>query len=154
MTRSSELLKSAANPVLLSVHPKFAIAIATGSKRVEFRRRWPSVPTDLAVVYATSPTQSIVAIIEIEEVVRESKSRLWELARTNGGGVTRQALHDYLHGLSSGVALRLGRRLAFHKHVSPEDVFARPFTAPQSFRYLRPAEICAISQILGDQSWD
>lgn len=154
MTRLNELLLSAANPVLISVHPKFATAIATGTKRVEFRRRWPDVRTDVAVIYATLPRQSIVAVIEIEGVVRQSPSQLWQLARTAGGGVTREMLRDYFHGLTSGVALRLGRRVVFHEHLSPEDVFGQPFRPPQSFRYLKPVEIAAMSRLLGDRSWE
>ena len=153
MTHSSEQLQSVANPVLISIHPAYATEIAAGRKRVEFRRRWPALQTALAVVYATSPVKAIVAVIEIEEVVRSSKTQLWELSKALGGGVTRQVLFDYMDGLSSGVALKLGRRLTFESDMKLGDVFGSSIRPPQSFRYLLPKERSALSKLMRDRRW-
>lgn len=153
MTRSNEPLQSVGSPVLISVHPAHATDIAAGTKRVEFRRRWPSNQTDLAVVYATSPMKAIVAVVEIAEVSRVSKTQLWELSKQLGGGVTRSVLFDYMHGLRTGVALKLGRRIGFEPALMPETLAGSAVRPPQSFRYLTPKEAATLSRLMGDRRW-
>lgn len=151
MPRLNKLLSSAANPVLISIHPSFATAIAVGQKRVEFRRRWPRIETDVAVIYATSPVKSIVAVVQIDEVVRAGNAKLWELSKAYGGSVTRATLRDYMSGLEQGVALLLGQRFCPNHTLSPKDVFGDSFVAPQSFRYLRAEEIDAVVECFGSE---
>lgn len=149
MSLLNKLLQSAANPVLISIHPTFATEIAEGRKRVEFRRRWPRIETDVAVIYATSPVKSIVAVVEIDEVVRTGNAKLWELSKAYGGSLTRATLRDYMSGLEQGVALLLGQRFCPNHMFSPKDVFGDSFVSPQSFRYLRRHEIDAVVDCFG-----
>ena len=149
MPRLKKLMQLAANPVLISVHPSFAVGIAEGRKRVEFRRRWPRIETDVAVIYATSPVKSIVAVVQIDEVVRAGNAKLWELSKSYGGSVTRATLRDYMSGLEQGVALLLGQRFCPNHRHSPKDMFGDSFVAPQSFRYLHAEEIDAVIECFG-----
>lgn len=151
MTRFSQLLQSAANPVLISVHPFYAAEITAGRKRVEFRRRWSNRPTDVLVVYATSPIKSIVAVVEVAEVRRTSCSRLWEICKSLGGAITRARLREYMHDLDQGVALILGRLFVPNKEIGPEEVFGNNFVPPQSYRYLRAEEVDSLIEVLGSQ---
>ena len=153
MKRTREPFQSAANAMLLSIHPGYVRQILVGAKRVEFRRRWPDQLTGVAAIYSTSPQKAIVALVEIDEVVRRRKTELWGLAKSLGGGVTRSALFDYMHGLDFGVALKLGRRATFDMPLDPKRVFGASFRPPQSFRYLRAAEISVLSAVLGRQTW-
>lgn len=120
---------------------------------MEFRRRWPSNQTDLAVVYATSPMKAIVAVVEIAEVVRLSKTQLWEMSKQLGGGVARSVLFDYMDGVRTGVALRLGRRISFEPALMPEAFSGAAVRPPQSFRYLTPKEAATLSSLVGDRRW-
>ena len=149
MPRLNKLLSSAANPVIISIHPSFATEIAAGQKRVEFRRRWPRIETDVAVIYATSPVKSIVAVVQIDEVVRAGNAKLWELSKAYGGSLTRATLRDYMSGLEQGVALLLGQRFCPINILSPKDVFGDSFVPPQSFRYLRAHEVDAVVDYVG-----
>ena len=151
MPRLNKLLSSAANPVIISIHPSFATEIAAGQKRVEFRRRWPQIDTDVAVIYATSPVKSIVAVVQIDEVVRAGNAKLWELSKAYGGSVTRATLRDYMSGLKQGVALLIGQRFSPSRMLSPKDVFGDSFVAPQSFRYLRSEEVDAVGELFGSE---
>ena len=151
MTRFSQLLQSADNPVLISVHPFFAAEIAAGRKRVEFRRRWSNKPTDVLVVYATAPIKAIVAVVEVAEVTRSSSAQLWELCKSLGGAITRARLRDYMHGLDKGVALLLGRTFVPEIAVSPQVAFGGDFVPPQSYRYLRPEEVDSLIELFGGQ---
>lgn len=151
MTRFSQLLQSAANPVLISVHPFYAAEIAAGRKQVEFRRRWSNQPTDVLVVYATSPVKAIVAVVEVAEVRRTSCSQLWEICKSLGGAITRARLREYMHGLDQGVALLLGRLVLPKRSISPQEVFGSNFVPPQSYRYLRAEEVDSLMEIFGSQ---
>ena len=55
--------------VLLSIKPKYADLILTGSKQVEFRRSWAAQDVGLIVLYSSSPIQKIVGIVEVDSVV-------------------------------------------------------------------------------------
>lgn len=151
MTRFSQLLQSAANPVLISVHPFYAAEIAAGRKQVEFRRRWASKPTDVLVVYATAPIKAIIAVVEVVEVRRTSCSQLWEICKSFGGAIPRARLREYMHGLDQGVALLLGRLVLPKKWISPQEVFGRDFVPPQSYRYLRAEEVESLSEVFESQ---
>ncbi|MES2880169.1 MAG: ASCH domain-containing protein [Pseudomonadota bacterium] len=151
MTRFSQLLQSADNPVLISVHPFYAAEIAAGRKRVEFRRRWPTKPTGVLVVYATAPIKAIVAVVEVAAVKRASNTQLWGLCKSLGGAITRARLREYMHGLDVGVALLLGRVFLPGVAVSPKSAFGNDFVPPQSYRYLRPEEVDSLIELFGGQ---
>jgi predicted transcriptional regulator len=151
MTRFSQLLQSADNPVLISVHPFFAAEIAAGRKRVEFRRRWSNKPTDVLVVYATAPVKAIVAVVEVAQVRRASNAQLWEICKSFGGAITRARLREYMHDLDQGVAILLGRCFVPKIDVSPQLAFGGGFVSPQSYRYLRPEEVDSLIELFGGQ---
>jgi predicted transcriptional regulator len=151
MTRFNQLLQSADNPVLISVHPFFAAEIAAGRKRVEFRRRWSNKPTDVLVVYATAPIKAIVAVVEIAEVRRASNAQLWDLCKSFGGAITRARLREYMHDLDIGVALLLGRLVVPEIGISPQVAFGCDFVPPQSYRYLRAEEVTSLIESFSGQ---
>lgn len=151
MTRFRQLLQSAANPVLISVHPLYAAEIAAGRKKVEFRRRWSNKPTNLLVVYATAPIKAIVAVAEISEVRRAGSVQLWEICKSYGGSITRARLREYMHDLDHGVALLLGRLAVPKIGISPQEAFGGDFVPPQSYRYLRADEVDSLIKLFGRQ---
>lgn len=134
---------------LISVHPVHVEKILSGEKNLEFRRIWPARAIDTLVVYATHPEQRLAAIVEVAGVVRASKTALWRVAATEGGGITRQALSNYLDGKKLGVAIRLGSRLNLGSGVLPKKLFGASFRPPQSFRYLSEAEKAKVHALLG-----
>lgn len=151
MTRFRQLLQSAANPVLISVHPFYAAEIAAGRKKVEFRRRWSNKPTDVLVVYATAPIKAIVAVAEISEVRKAGHAHLWEICKSLGGAITRARLRDYMHDLDQGIAILLGRLAVPKIGISPQEAFGSDFVPPQSFRYLRADEVNSLIRLFGRQ---
>ena len=151
MTRIEQLLHSAANPVLISVHPIFAAEIAAGRKKVEFRRRWSKMPTDVLVVYATAPIKAIVAVAEVSEVCRAGHAHLWEICKSFGGAITRARLRDYMHDLDQGVAILLGRLDVPKIGINPLEAFGSDFVPPQSYRYLRAEEVESLIELFRRQ---
>lgn len=135
--RSSRQLGGRA--VLLSIKPKYADLILSGSKRVEFRRSWAAQDVSVIVLYSSSPIQKIVGMVEVEQVVVTSPTSLWKTCSERGGGLTKKELRSYFSGKSKGVAVLLGQIFKFDTHLKPSDLIEQ-FTPPQSFRYLSENE--------------
>jgi predicted transcriptional regulator len=139
---------------LISIHPNYVEKILSGEKRLEFRRSWAASQVDYLVVYATSPVQQIVSVIQVGQVFRGSKSRLWELARSKGGGISRRKLFAYMEGKNEGVALELSRVLKIAEGINPRIFFGNEFHPPQSFRYLTQSEFAKLVKQLGGKKWE
>lgn len=136
--------------VLLSIKPKYADLIISGSKRVEFRRSWAAEEVSVIVLYSSSPIQKIVGLVEVEDVVVASPSSLWRTCTEKGGGLTRKELRAYFSGKSKGVAVMLGRVSSPIKNIEPSDVISN-FVPPQSFRYLSTCEYLELEREMIDQ---
>lgn len=133
-------LPQAGRAVLLSVKPKYADLISSGIKRVEFRRTWAAEDVGLIAVYASLPVQRIVALVEVEDIVRGSSTVLWGHCTNRGGALTRRELFDYFDGKPQGCAVLLGSVQPLASPIDPKSLF-KAFAPPQSFRYLSTAEL-------------
>jgi predicted transcriptional regulator len=133
--------------ILLSVKPKFANLIVDGSKLVELRRTVPAQTVGTIAIYSSSPVQAIVALADVKETIEASPTKLWTIAKDNGGGLTRAELMDYFHSKRTGFAIMLQNVRVYEKPVLPTKIF-KPFSAPQSFRYLTPKELKKLEQLL------
>jgi len=139
----SHLPKSSPLPVgrivLLSIKPKYADLIVSGTKRVEFRRSWAAQDVSKIVIYSSSPVQKLIGMVDVEEVKAVSVAALWEICSERGGGLTRQELRDYFVGKRRGTGVLLGKVKVFSKHIEPTEIIER-FVPPQSFRYIDAAD--------------
>lgn len=133
--------------ILLSVKPKFADLIVTGSKRVELRRAIPAQPVATIALYSSSPVQEIVALVDVRETIEASPSKLWGLAKINGSGLTKAELLTYFEAKTTGFALLLENVRVFVKPINPKKIFSG-FTAPQSFKYLTLKELQKLNKLL------
>lgn len=137
--------------ILLSVKPKFANLIVEGSKLVELRRTVPAQVVGTIAIYSSSPVQAIVALADVKETIEASPSKLWTIAKANGGGLTRAELISYFESKKTGFAIMLTNVRVYGKPVNPVKVL-KPFSAPQSFRYLNPKELKKLEQILESEA--
>jgi len=133
---------------LISVHPNYAQKIVEGEKRVEFRRCWAAHPVSEVVIYATSPVQRFVAVARVKKVTVASPTRLWELAQSIGGGISREKLFAYLAGKKEAVAIELTGVQPIGKIFSPKEVFGSKFRPPQSFCYLHENDLAYLKRYL------
>lgn len=133
--------------VLLSIKPKYADLILGGSKRVEFRRSWAAEEVGVIVLYASSPIQKIVGVVEVDEILVASQTSLWRICTERGGGLTRDSLRDYFAGKSQGFAVLLGKVFKLTMNAEPSNVIEN-FVPPQSFRYLTSDEYIKIEKML------
>lgn len=139
--------------MLISIQPQYVKKILTGEKRWEFRRSWPKEPIGALLIYSTAPTKRIAAFIEVGEVVRASKSRLWEVGGKQGG-ISRRALFGYLDGKEQAACIELKRLIRFGDGIEPRQLFGKDFHAPQSFRYLKDDEIARVVSLIGGGRWE
>ncbi len=133
--------------ILLSVKPKFANLIVAGSKLVELRRTIPAQNIGTIAIYSSSPVQMIIALADVKEIIEASPTKLWDISKGNGGGLTKAELFAYFDSKKTGFAIMLENVRVYDKPVKPTKVF-KPFSAPQSFRYLTLKELKKLEQLL------
>jgi len=137
--------------ILLSIKPKFADLIVEGSKRVELRRSIPAQRVGTIAIYSSSPVQSIVALVDVKETIEATPTKLWTIAKENGGGLTRAELVAYFESKSLGFAFMLENVRVFEKPVNPNKIL-KPFSPPQSFKYLTTKELQKLEKLLEPRS--
>lgn len=120
--------------VLLAMKPRFANAIMTGEKTVEFRRTRFRDQVSRVVVYASSPMRRVVGYFEVSRVDEDSPAVLWE-RYADRGGVTEDELMAYFADCDTGVAIGVAQAVPLAKPL-PLRKLKRTLTVPQSFFYL------------------
>lgn len=124
--------------LVMSLKPRFADAILSGRKTVELRRIEPriKVPTR-ALVYASSPTSSLVGQCIVSEVLRLPLPMIWERFNPQTA-LTQEEFQSYFAGTNTGVALLLSNpaRLPSVVPLVKLRQSVDRFRAPQSFAYV------------------
>jgi predicted transcriptional regulator len=128
---------AASRAVLVSIHPRFASAISSGTKTVELRRKFPEVqPGTVLVIYVTLPVGAVVGVAIIERVDRGPPAELWE-AIEFAAGVSRDEFDRYFKGSDVACAVRLRCYSPLPRAVRLAELSSVELKAPQSFRYLQ-----------------
>jgi predicted transcriptional regulator len=84
--------------LVLSVRPRFARAILSGSKTAELRRQRVSAPPGTAVIlYSSSPMMAVVGTARIGAVDALAPRQAWRRYR-KGLGLTKAEFDAYLEG--------------------------------------------------------
>lgn len=126
--------------ILISIKPEFVDLIFSGDKTVELRR---ALPKDLpdnteVIIYASSPTKSIVGKARIKNIVEQPIDKLWKKIghRT---GITFACYKEYFKGKDRGYGLILDKIVIFsapYPLCSLRDTLN--FSPPQSYMYTPP----------------
>lgn len=136
--------------IVLSIKPKYADLILAGSKTVEFRRAWAMEKVDAIAIYASSPIQKIVGIVQVSEVVKAKPATLWSYCSKRGGGLSKAELIAYMNGKEAGFAILLHGIRQFRKSIDPCKVI-KDFSPPQSFRYITSTELQKLEKLVLQQ---
>ena len=137
----TERLLDAARALVLSLRPRFAEAILSGTKTVEVRRVMPRItdPT-LALLYASGREGALVGTCVVRSVARYPTDELW---RWHGAdtALSMAEFDAYLDGRDSGVALLLERPEPLAAPIPLHTLRqAHGFRPPQSFAYVSYAQ--------------
>lgn len=90
---------------LLSIKSEFVKRILSGEKKYEYRRRvFARDDVEAIVIYETLPVGRVVAEVEVEKVIKDTPSALWEETHKESG-ITEQFFFLIFLGLSKPVLL-------------------------------------------------
>lgn len=118
--------------IILSIHPAHVKKILNGEKLYEYRKR---IPLDIRyiVVYATAPTKKIVALIEIDDIIRDRPVNLWGKTK-NHAGISYNFFREYFRGCQDSYAIKFRSVL---KLENPMPLTSMDYLhAPQSYVYV------------------
>jgi predicted transcriptional regulator len=123
--------------MLLSVRPRYAEAILTGTKNAEIRRQRPGAqPGTPVIIYATKPVGAVVGVAYIDQIIEGSPAELWPLHH-HETGVTQDEYDQYLQGSSTAYLLLLdGARRLSRPLTLDEMRETATFQPPRSYRYV------------------
>jgi predicted transcriptional regulator len=136
--------------LFLSVRPKYAERILQGIKTVELRRVCPAVSEgDKIVLYISSPTREVKAILIVESIICDRPEKLWREIKDKAG-VTRTEFEDYFNGAKSGVAIHIRdvKELSSSISLSVLRKLWPNFMPPQNYRYVSEREFSALMNLM------
>ena len=119
--------------IILSIHPNHIDKILSGEKRYEYRKR---IPQDInyLIVYATAPTKKVVALIEVDTVMKDTPHNIWDVTQ-NESGVSYEFFMNYFNKVSTAYAIKFRN---IYKLPNPIDitVIDGVKSAPQAYQYV------------------
>ena len=121
--------------VLLSIKPHFADEIFNGNKKFEYRKSiFKNQDIKTIVVYSTMPIGKIIGEFDIETILEEHPSILWNQTKRYSG-VTKEFYQHYFKGRDKGFAIKIKSVHKYDNPICPYETYDN-FTAPQSFKYI------------------
>jgi predicted transcriptional regulator len=119
--------------VILSIKPRYANAILSGEKRVEFRKMPFKKEIEKVYIYSSAPEQRIVGFFTIEDIVSDTPQELWRRFK-KVGSISEQDFFAYYADKSLGYSIRIKSVSRFKKAKNPRELI-KNFVPPQSYRY-------------------
>ena len=121
--------------VILSIKPEFANKIFNGTKKFEFRRTlFKKKEVSKIVVYASAPISKVIGEFEIENIVHENLTALWNKTSKHSG-ISLKYYSDYFQGKEAGYAIEVKNPRKYEEQLCIKENYGiRP---PQSFAYLK-----------------
>lgn len=118
----------------MPIKPVYAEKIIQGRKKYEFRRA--PIRSDLThiIIYSSSPVKKIIGIAEVEKVIVDAPSTIWERTK-NDAGISRNEFRKYFRGKKNAFTICLKRIFSLQIPVSPNEILNN-FRIPQSFSYV------------------
>lgn len=120
--------------VILSIKPEFAKKIFDGTKKFEFRRTLFKKEVSKVVVYASAPISKVIGEFDIEDIVHEDVSTLWDKT-SKYSGISLDYYFEYFQGKEAGYAIKVKNPTKYEEELCIVKNFGiRP---PQSFAYMK-----------------
>lgn len=106
----------------------------SGEKRYEYRKLVPP-NIQYMIVYATAPVKQVVALIEVESIIKESPEELWKITKEYSG-ISKEFFMSYFRNCNKAYAIKFKSVYKFDYPI-PLTYLKDVDRAPQSFVYLR-----------------
>lgn len=134
--------------ILLSIKPEFVDLIFSGEKTVELRKAIPKnlSNNDEIIIYASSPTKSIVGKAKIKKVAQHSPNTLWKKVGAKTG-ISFTHFKNYFKNKSTAYGIFLEDIERFSTSI-PLNTLRKEinFTPPQSYMYTSDALLKVLAQ--------
>lgn len=136
--------------LLLSLRPRFADAILSGTKTVELRRRPVNAePGTQVILYSSSPVTAVVGTARLSGVTVSDPETAWS-KHQHFLGLTKDEYDGYLDGSANAYLLHLTQVCTLneplHLHQLRQDGAFHP---PQSFRYIASSDPLPLRELVG-----
>ena len=119
--------------IILSIHPNHVDKILSREKRYEYRKR---IPQDInyLIVYATAPTKKVVALIEVDMVMKDTPQNIWDVTQ-NESGVSYEFFMNYFNEVSIAYAIKIRNIYKLPNPIDITDIDGVK-SAPQAYQYV------------------
>ncbi|ABQ06673.1 ASCH domain-containing protein [Flavobacterium johnsoniae] len=121
--------------VILSIKPYYAEKILNGEKTYELRKsifKAPNVKT--VIIYASSPVSRVIGEFEIDEIIHENITVLWEKTK-EFTAVEKVFFDEYFANKKKGYAIKIKKFKRYNQTYNIMEKYG--LTAPQSFSYVK-----------------
>lgn len=140
------------SPVLLSLRPRYADLVFQGLKRAELRRRFSQCAQNREVfIYVTSPVRVLRGGFRVDHVWKGAPDEIWDEVSAFAG-IERPDFDAYYSGSTVAYALSIADVWEFEHPIGLLTLRSQleKFTVPQSWRYVKQAEIDLYQQLRDD----
>ena len=121
--------------VILSIKPKYADAIFSGKKKVEFRKKLFQKKINKIYVYSSSPVKKIIGYFTVSEIIKNTPENLWDCF-SKSGCISEKDFFKYFENKSFGFSICIKETFEFSNNIDPYKFFKK-FYPPQSYMYIR-----------------
>ena len=129
--------------LFISIQPRFSELIRIGSKTVELRKKKPKLISKFAMIYESSPKQTVSFLIKIKKIDAAPKSVIWKRYRKKCC-ISKKYFNEYYKGSKHGVAILIEKVVPLGKEVSRKILAECNLLPPQDYRYASKQEIMNI----------
>lgn len=132
-------------PIVISIRPQWSRLIRSGSKTIEFRRRFPLLPVgSIAYLYESSPTRGLLSLLRIGKVHEMAVDELWYV-HGEASSVPELDFVEYFNGRRTGYGIEISECHALPNFLGLAELRRRfAFTAPQSWSYALPTLVSSL----------
>jgi predicted transcriptional regulator len=121
--------------ILLPINPEHIINIFSGEKKYEFRKtRCRESNVQKLFMYATSPVMKVVGEAQIDEIIVDKPSIVWEQTQDHAG-INEEFFFRYFQGKCQAVAYKLSQVVKYREPLLLSDFGIHH--APQSLVYIK-----------------
>lgn len=122
------------NVAFLPIKPRYAQAIMTGEKWVEFRKTRFARDVRYVVVYSSSPEKAVLGYFAVKDIDVRSPAAAWR-RYSKAGSIQKREFMAYYDGADHAVAIVIQRVHRFAEPLSMDSLQLN-IPVPQSYAYL------------------
>ena len=132
--------------LFLSIKPEFANKIIAKEKTIELRKVRPHVNQgDYVVIYASSPTMSVVGFGQIKQIIEMSPDDMWN-TYSSKLGIDRTRFDIYFQDKDKAVGIEFESIKKVQPVITLDKIreVDQTFCPPQSYRYVSNVQIISL----------